>query len=101
MPPRMIAKRPARIRSWICPGLDPGWVPIFGKDHPRANGGVEKTKAPAECRRSVNESLAVRRLLTVLLDPRRAQAGKAVAVDRILPRQELFDRQGIAGAGLF
>src|SRR6476469_4698587 len=42
-----------------------------------------------------------KRLLSILLDPRGAQAGKAVAVDRILPGEKLFDRQGIAGAGLF
>src|SRR5215470_12432566 len=37
----------------------------------------------------------------ILLDARGAQAGEAVAVDRILPRQEFRDRERIAGAGLF
>ena len=34
-----------------------------------------------------------------MLDARGAQAGEAVLVDRILPGQEFFDGQGIAGAG--
>jgi hypothetical protein len=29
--------------------------------------------------------------LPILLDARRAQASKAVAIDRVLPRQKLFD----------
>src|SRR5882757_8969818 len=49
----------------------------------------------------VSISLRIRQLLPVLLDSRRAQAGETVAVDRILPGQELFDGQGITGAGLF
>src|SRR6185295_9094833 len=40
-------------------------------------------------------------LLAVLLDARRAQTGQAVLVDRILPGQEFFDRQRIAGASFF
>ena len=40
-------------------------------------------------------------LLSVLLDSRGAQAGEAVLVDRILPGEELFDRQRIAAACLF
>jgi hypothetical protein len=40
-------------------------------------------------------------LLPVLLDPRGAQAGEAVLVDRELPRQELLGRQRVARAGLF
>src|ERR1041384_5342965 len=40
-------------------------------------------------------------LLPILLDARRAQAGEAVLVDRVLPGEEFFDRQGVARAGLF
>ena len=40
-------------------------------------------------------------LLTVLLDTRRAQAGKAVLVDGILPGEEFLDGQRITAARLF
>src|SRR5690242_19655012 len=52
------------------------------------------TRAPliAEWRRLV---------LAVLLNARGAQSGKAVLVDGVLPGQELFNRQGVAAAGLF
>jgi hypothetical protein len=40
------------------------------------------------------------RLLAILLDSGGAQAGKAVLVDRKLPRKEFVDRQGVAAAGL-
>jgi hypothetical protein len=39
-------------------------------------------------------------LLAVLLDAGGAQAGEAMLVDRILPGEELLDRQRIAAAGL-
>ena len=42
-----------------------------------------------------------RSLLAVLLDPRRAQAGKAVLVDGILPGEEFLDGQRITAARLF
>jgi hypothetical protein len=42
-----------------------------------------------------------RALLTVLLDTRRAQAGKAVLVDGILPGEEFLDGQRITAARLF
>jgi hypothetical protein len=38
-------------------------------------------------------------LLAVLLNARRAQAGEAVLVDRVLPGEEFLDRKGIARAG--
>ena len=38
-------------------------------------------------------------LLAVLLNARRAQAGEAVLVDRVLPGQEFLDRKGITRAG--
>src|SRR5215471_10238536 len=45
--------------------------------------------------------LAIRRsLLPVLLDARGAQAGEAVAVDRVLPGEEFLNRQRVAAAGL-
>lgn len=37
--------------------------------------------------------------VSVLLNPRRTQAGKAVPVDRTLPGQELFHRQRVSLAG--
>src|ERR1700730_6554710 len=40
-------------------------------------------------------------LLPVLLDARGAQAGEAVLVNGILPGQEFFDRQRVAGASFF
>src|ERR1700722_8999160 len=39
------------------------------------------------------------RLLPVLLDARRAQAGEAVLVDGILPGEEFLDGQRVAAAG--
>src|SRR5215471_20207646 len=39
-------------------------------------------------------------LLPVLLDARGAQAGEAMLVDRILPGEELLDRERVAAAGL-
>src|ERR1700694_2932066 len=39
------------------------------------------------------------RLLPVLLDARRAQAGKAMLVDGILPGEEFLDGERIAAAG--
>ena len=42
-----------------------------------------------------------RELLPVLLDAGRAEPGKAVLVDRVLPGQEFLDRQGVAAARLF
>src|SRR5580704_10931926 len=39
-------------------------------------------------------------LLSILLNARGAQAGKAVAVDRLLPGQEFLDRKGVPGTGL-
>src|SRR5262245_48357019 len=38
-------------------------------------------------------------LLPVLLDARRAQAGEAMLVDRILPGEEFLHRQRVAAAG--
>ena len=40
-------------------------------------------------------------LLAVLLDARRPQSGQAMLVDRVLPRQEFLDRQGIPAARFF
>src|SRR5262245_39950866 len=39
-------------------------------------------------------------LLAVLLDPRGAQTGKAMLIDRILPGEEFFDGQCVAAASL-
>src|SRR5262245_65286776 len=39
-------------------------------------------------------------LLPILLDARGAQASEAMLIDRILPGEELLDRQRIAAAGL-
>src|SRR6516164_5888762 len=41
------------------------------------------------------------RLLAILLDSGRAQTGKAVLIDRVLPGEELVDGQRVAAAGLF
>src|SRR5487761_607959 len=40
-------------------------------------------------------------LLAILLDAGRAQSGKAMLVDRVLPGQEFLDRQRIAAARFF
>src|SRR6516165_9802359 len=45
-------------------------------------------------------SREVRSLLAILLNTRGAQAGKAMAVDRVLPSQKFLDRERIAAAGL-
>jgi len=42
-----------------------------------------------------------RSLLPILLDARRAQARKAMAVDRILPGQKLLNGEGVTAAGFF
>src|SRR5262249_53943608 len=47
----------------------------------------------------LRERTARRGLLAILLDTCRAQAGEAVAIDRILPGEELFDRQRVPAAG--
>ena len=39
--------------------------------------------------------------VAVLLDPRRAQAGKAMAVDRVLPVEEFLNRQRVPLARFF
>src|SRR6266436_2886004 len=39
------------------------------------------------------------RLLAILLNARGAQTGQTMLVDRVLPRQELFNRERVAGAG--
>ena len=63
---------------------------------------LTKTKTPADAAgidelvRRIN-----RALLAVLLDPRRAQAGKAVLIDRVLPGEEFLDGQRIAAARFF
>jgi hypothetical protein len=38
------------------------------------------------------------RLLAILLNARGAQTGQPVLIDRVLPRQELFNRERVAGA---
>src|SRR5262245_2120923 len=59
-----------------------------------------QTKTPASRgRRSF--SIGEAGLGAVLLDARRAQAGKAMAVDRVLPGEELCNGEGVAAAGFF
>jgi len=41
------------------------------------------------------------RLLPILSDARRTEAGEAVLVDAMLPGEEFVDRQCVSGAGLF
>jgi hypothetical protein len=48
--------------------------------------------------RSVGSSA---RYLTIPLNARRAQAGKPVLIDRVLPGKKFLDRQGVAVARLF
>src|SRR5215217_4744875 len=57
-----------------------------------------------ECKKRRGGGAGVRfamgkRLRAVLLDACRAQAGEAVPVDRVLPREEFLDRDRVAGAG--
>ena len=61
--------------------------------------GAKTARARAGAR-ACGDALGRRRLLPVLLDAGRAQAGEAVLVDRLLPGQELLDGQRVAGAGL-
>src|SRR5262249_29099047 len=61
-----------------------------------ANSSKGAARAPHYSLHATRDSPA---LLPVLLDSRGAQAGKAVAIDGILPGEELFDRQGVAAAG--
>src|SRR5215213_8591069 len=58
---------------------------------------AQKQRRRREGRR-VSERLRFAALLPVLLDARRAQAGEAVAVDRILPGEEFLDGQCVARA---
>src|SRR6266540_4288300 len=59
-------------------------------------GGAGKAKTPAS--RPARWERGARGLLPVLLDARRAQAGEAVLVDRVLPGEEFLDRQSITAA---
>lgn len=45
-------------------------------------------------------TLTNRKLLAILLDARGAQAGEPVLIDRILPGEKLFDREGPSLASL-
>ena len=45
-------------------------------------------------------SLENEKLVAVILDPRGAQAGQAVALDRALPAEEFLNRQPVAFARL-
>jgi hypothetical protein len=64
------------------------------------SGHMPETTTPAQAPASGGswEALA---LLPVLLDARGAQAGEAMAVDRVLPGQEFLDSERIAAASLF
>src|ERR1019366_6329441 len=62
----------------------------------RRCGRVAKTQQPRQGGGAATGSIW--RLLPVLLDARRAQAGKAVLVDGILPGEEFLDGQRIAAA---
>src|ERR1700728_1051149 len=63
------------------------------------NSNREPIWAPGRLCKSVGSIKRV--LLTILLNARGAQAGEAVLVDRILPREKFLHRQRVAVALLF
>jgi hypothetical protein len=66
------------------------------------DGAAAKRNRRQNVRRFTNwQEVDWRALLTVLLDTRRTQAGKAVLVDGILPGEEFLDGQRITAARLF
>src|SRR5208282_3075824 len=64
---------------------------------------IARIKLPAKAAWAVGDLVRSikRALLTVLLNAGRTQAGKAMLVDRVLPREEFLDRQRITAARLF
>src|SRR6516164_3033539 len=70
-----------------------------------SDGLTRLMRAPNRIKRVPKMALQIaawlRPLLAILLNARRAQSGKAVLVDGVLPREELFNRQRVAAAGLF
>src|SRR2546421_11228304 len=62
---------------------------------------MRKTTRRPGGRRAVSISLRTEGLLPILLDTRGTQAGKAVAVDRILPGEEFLDGQRVTRTPLF
>src|SRR5690242_8109656 len=74
------------------------------RTNPEPDGRAKKQKAPHERRLGVWSGSRRRSEVpapssAVLLDAGRAQAGEAVAIDRILPGQEFLDGERVAGAG--
>src|SRR5215510_9046346 len=53
-------------------------------------------RTPAQTSR---RGMAEKRLLAILLNARGAQTGQTMLVDRVLPRQELFNGERVARAG--
>src|ERR1700722_7073208 len=89
-----------------------GGAGLLGTAGPGPIGSLRSPPAPQAGEKRYQSAPAVRRarearpsggrsLLAVLLDPRRAQPGQAMLVDRVLPGQEFLDRQGIAAARFF
>ena len=82
-------------RAWCTPGVNrQAREKVPSRRDPKCNNAGLKAGV---VRNSVM-GLA-RRLLTILLDARGAQAGKSMLVDGVLPGQEFFDGQRVAAAG--
>src|SRR5690348_15974052 len=83
------------------------WFLIAGTPDWRSN--TRPAASRMLCRKKNIAGHGGRRVLTglnevlqpILLDARGAQPGEAVLIDRVLPGEEFFDRQGVARAGLF
>src|SRR5262249_54030555 len=65
---------------------------------PKRDNAGRRTRRCQTVVRTLVMSLALK-LLSVLLDARRAQARESVLVDGVLPREEFFDRQRVTAAG--
>ena len=59
--------------------------------HTPRTAGRQKNKTPATAAGELVRRIK-RALLAVLLNTRRAQAGEAVLIDRVLPGEEFLDR---------
>src|SRR5215468_10324578 len=79
-----------------CPRTGVGYVPGLSISRIEES----KTWMPGTRPGMASRRLRIVGLLAVLLDARGPQAGEPVLVDRILPGQELLDRQRVAAAGL-
>ncbi len=86
--------RPARGFGHFGNRAIPAHPFLAAKEAPRSADLERPVSDPAQVRPALS-------LLAILLNASGAQAGEAMAVDRVLPGQEFLDRERVAAAGLF